>query len=328
LGNWTEMVARALTAAGVSAEDIIQVCFDPGLANWAREFMRGAEAIRASVIPMTPLEIPKQLMVMNDYKTSALVTTPSYARQLLREMARMGVNPNSLSLKRALLIGEILSESGRIDLEKALHIHIHGGYGLSEVPGPGIAYDCKERQGLHINEDHFIAEIIDPQTHEVLPPGQAGELVLTSLTAKAFPLIRFRTGDLARLIIEICPCSRSFARLESVQGRADELVVIRGIKLHPQLIHAVMSRACQGKVPDYVSFVRRLEDLDVLEILVKVDEACFSDEIKMLEHLVHLARGELEQSLGIQVKVRLVEPGTMADYSHCLAQIIDERTNG
>jgi phenylacetate-CoA ligase len=328
LGNWTEMVARALTAAGVSAEDIIQVCFDPGLANWAREFMRGAEAIRSSVIPMTPLEIPKQLMVMNDYKTSALVTTPSYARQLLREMTRMEVNPNSLSLKRALLIGEILSEPGRINLEKALHIHIHGGYGLSEVPGPSIAYDCKERRGLHINEDHFIAEIIDPQTHEVLPPGQAGELVLTSLTAKAFPLIRFRTGDFARLLPEICPCSRSFARLESVQGRADELVVIRGIKLHPQLIHAVMSRACQGKIPAYVSFVRRQEDLDILEVLVEVDEACFSDEIKMLEQLVHLARGELEQSLGIQVKVRLVEPGTMADYSHLLAQVIDERTNG
>jgi len=328
LGNWTEMVARALTAAGVSAEDIIQICFDPGLANWAREFMRGAEAIRASVIPMTTLEIPKQVMVMNDYKTSALVTTPSYASQLVREMTRMGVNPNSLSLKRALLIGEILSESGRINLEKALHIHIHGGYGLSEVPGPGIAYECRERRGLHLNEDHFIAEIIDPQTYEVLPPGEAGELVLTSLTAKAFPLIRFRTGDFARLITEICSCSRSFARLESVQGRADHLVVIRGIKIHPQLINAVMSRACQGKIPDYVSFVRRLEDLDILEILVKVDEDCFSDEIKMLEHLVQLARVELEQSLGIPVEVRLVEPGTMAAYSDRLAQIIDERTNG
>jgi phenylacetate-CoA ligase len=328
LRNWTEMVARALTAAGVRAEDIIQICFDPGLANWANEFMRGAEAIRASVIPMTTLEIPKQVMVLNDYKSSVLVTSPSYARQLLREMTGMGVNFNSLSLKRALLIGEILSEPGRINLEKALHIHIHGGYGLSEVPGPAIAYDCKERRGLHLNEDHFIAEIIDPESHQVLPPGEAGELVLTSLTARAFPLIRFRTGDFARIITEICPCSRSFARLESVPGRADHLVVIRGIKLHPQLIHAVMSRTCQGKLPDYVSFVRRLEDLDTLEVLVQVDETCFSDEIKRLEHLVHLARGELEQSLGIRVKVRLVEPRTMATYSDRLAQIIDERTNG
>jgi phenylacetate-CoA ligase len=328
LGNWTEMVARTLTAAGVRADDIIQICFDPGLANWAREFMRGAEAIRASVIPMSTLEVLKQVMVMNDYKTSVLVTSPSYARQLLREMTRMGVNPNSLSLKRALLIGEILSEPGRINLEKAFHIHIHGGYGLSEVPGPGIAYDCAERQGLHINEDHFIAEIIDPENHQVLPPGEAGELVLTSLTARAFPLIRFRTGDMGRLITEVCPCSRSFARLESVPGRADHLVVIRGIKLHPQLIRTVMSRACQGKIPAYVSFVRRQEDLDILEIMVEVDEACFSDEIKRLEHLVQVARAELEQSLGIPVKIRLVEPGTMADYRDRLTQILDERTNG
>jgi len=328
LGNWTEMVARALTAAGVIAEDIIQICFDPGLANWAREFMRGAEAIRASVIPMTPLEIPKQLMVMNDYKTSALVTTPSYARQLVREMTRHSINPNSLSIRRALLLGEFLSQSGRTSLEESLHIQIQTAYGLSEVPGPGIAYECRERNGLHLNEDHFIAEIIDPERGEVLSPGETGELVLTSLTAKAFPLIRFRTGDLASLSTEKCPCTRSFARLESIQGRADKLVVIRGIKLHPQLIHAVMSRACQGKIPDYVSFVRRLEDLDMLEILVQVDEACFSDEIKVLEHLVHLARGELEESLGIPVKVRLVEPGTMAHYSDRLAQIIDERTNG
>jgi phenylacetate-CoA ligase len=328
LGNWTEMVARALTAAGVSAEDIIQICFDPGLANWAREFMRGAEAIRASVIPMTPLEIPKQVMVMNDYKTSVLVTTPSYARQLVREMTRLSINPHSLSIKRALLLGEFLSQSGRTSLEKALHIQIQTAYGLSEVPGPGIAYECRERKGLHLNEDHFIAEIIDPERREVLSPGETGELVLTSLTAKAFPLIRFRTGDLVSLSTAKCPCSRSFARLESVQGRADRLVVIRGIKLHPQLIHAVISRACQGKIPDYAGFVRRLEDLDILEILVQVDEACFSDEIKRLEHLVQLARAELEQSLGIPVKIRLVEPGTMADYRDRLTQILDERING
>ena len=328
LGNWTEMMARALTAAGVSAEDIMQICFDPGLANWAREFMRGSEAIRASVIPMSPLEVAKQLMVMNDYKTSTLVTTPSYARQLVREMARLSINPNSLSIRRALLLGEFLSNSGRTGLEEALNIEIQTAYGLSEVPGPGIAYECKERKGLHLNEDHFIAEVINPEGEEVLPPGETGELVLTNLTARAFPLIRFRTGDLARISTETCSCTRSFARLESLQGRADRLVVIRGIKLHPQLIQSVMSRVCQGRIPDYVSFVRRLEDLDILEVLVQIDEACFSDEIKRLEYLVLLARGELEESLGIPVKVRLVEPGTMANYSDRLAQIIDERING
>jgi len=328
LAIWTEMVARSLTAAGVSADDIIQVCFDPGLANWARDFKRGAEAIQASVIPMTPLEIPKQVMVMNDYKTSALVTTPSYARQLVREMTRMGINPHSLSLRRALLLGESLSEKSRGSLEAVLPVQIQTAYGLSEVPGPGIAYECRERQGLHLNEDHFIAEIIDPETTDPLSPGETGELVLTTLTAKAFPLIRFRTGERASLSTEGCSCNRSFARLYPLQGRVDQLVVIRGIKLHPQLIHTIMSRLCQGKIPAYVGFVGHLEELDLLEIWVRLDEACFSDEIKVLEHLVHTVRREVEQSLGIPARVRLVEPGTMEDYSDRLGQIIDERTNG
>ena len=328
LAMWTEMVARFLTAAGVSADDIIQVCFDPGLANWARDFKGGAEAIQASVIPMTPLEIPKQVMVMNDYKTSALVTTPSYARQLVREIARMGINPNSLSLHRALLLGESLSDKSRDSLEAALPVQIQTAYGLSEVPGPGIAYECRERQGLHVNEDHFIAEIIDPETTEPVAAGETGELVLTTLTAKAFPLIRFRTGDQASLSTEACSCNRSFARLHPIRGRVDQLVVIRGIKLHPQLIHTIMYRLCQGEIPAYVGFVHRLEDLELLEIWLRLDEACFSDEIKVLEHLVHTVRRELEQSLGIPAKVRLVEPGTMEDFSDRLGQIIDERSNG
>ncbi|UCG13436.1 MAG: phenylacetate--CoA ligase family protein [Deltaproteobacteria bacterium] len=328
LGIWTEMVARSLTAAGVSAEDIIQICFDPGLANWARDFKGGAEVIQASVIPMTPLEIPKQVMVMNDYKTSVLVTTPSYTRQLVREMTRMGMNPNALSLRRALLLGEYVSEKARLDLEEALHIRIQTTYGLSEVPGPGVAYECKGRQGLHINEDHFIAEIIAPGTGEQLPPGRTGELVLTSLTAKAFPLIRFRTGDRARINTEACHCGRTSARLQVTQGRADQLAVIRGVKLHPQLIKGVMARLHRPKLPAYVGFVRRLEELDLLEVWVQVDEDCFSDEIKMLEDLVQKVRGELEQSLGIPVKVRLVEPETMIIYRDRQGQIIDERTNG
>jgi phenylacetate-CoA ligase len=328
LGNWTEMVARCLTAAGVGAEDIIQICFDPGLANWARDFKGGAEAVQASVIPMTPLEIPKQVMVMNDYKTSVLVTTPSYARQLVREMTRMGVNPNSLSLRRALLLAESMSATARAGLEEALHIRIQIGYGLSEVPGPGIAYECRERQGLHINEDHFIAEVVDPESGANLLPGEKGELVLTSLTAKAFPLIRFRTGDRATLTTETCACGRLFARLEAIHGRADQLVVIRGIKLHPQLIRTIMSRLGRGRLPAYVGFVRRLEDLDLLEIWLRVDETRFSDEIKVLEHLVHTVQGELEQSLGMPAKVRLVEPATMAFYQDRLGQILDDRANG
>lgn len=221
-----------------------------------------------------------------------------------------------------------MSEAGRSGLEEALNIRIQTAYGLSEVPGPGIGYECRERQGLHINEDHFIAEIIDPETGAQLPPGGSGELVLTTLTATAFPLIRFRTGDRAYLMTEKCSCNRSMVRLQTIQGRADQLVVIRGIKLHPQLIRTVMSRLTQEKVPAYVGFVRRLEDLDLLEIMVRVGEAQFSDEIKVLERLVYRAQRELEQSLGIPVRVRLVERETMALYEDRLGLIIDERTNG
>jgi phenylacetate-CoA ligase len=328
LGIWQEMVARCLKAAGVGPEDIIQICFDPGLANWARDFKRGAEVIQASVIPMTPLEVVKQVMVMNDYKTSVLVTTPSYARQLLREITRMEVNPNMLSLRLALLLGETASGQTRTHLGEALHIEIKTAYGLSEVPGPAVAYECRERQGLHVNEDHFIAEVVSPESGEQLPPGESGELVLTSLTAKAFPLIRFKTGDRARLTTATCSCGRCFARLQDIQGRTDQLVVIRGIKLHPHLIRDIMARPGKGRVPAYVGFVRRSEDLDLLEVWVRVDDLHSSDEIKMLEHLKDTVRLELEQSLGIAAKVRLVEPATMASYQNRLGQIIDERENG
>jgi phenylacetate-CoA ligase len=328
LGVWREVVARCLTAAGVGPEDIVQICFDPGLANWARDFKDGAETVEASVIPMTPLEIPKQLMIMNDYKTSVLVTTPSYVRQVLREMERKGVTPKTLALRRAVLAGENMSQAARSHLEAALHIRIHTAYGLSEVPGPAIAYECQERNGLHLNEDHFLAEVVDPAAGTAVRPGEAGELVLTTLTAKAYPLIRFRTGDRTRLVMEPCPCGRTFARLEVLPGRADQLVVIRGVKLHPELIQGIMTRLVQGGEPAYAGFVKRREGADLLEVWVEIDEALFSDEIKVLETLAHRARRELEQSLGIPVRVRLVEPGTMNEHRDSLGRIIDEGQNG
>jgi phenylacetate-CoA ligase len=328
LGIWKEVVARCLTAAGVGPEDIVQICFDPGLANWARDFKDGAETVEASVIPMTPLEIPKQLMIMNDYKTSVLVTTPSYLGQLSQEMGRRGLPPKALALRRAVLAGEAMSQATRSQLEEGLHIQIHTAYGLSEVPGPGIAYECQERRGLHLNEDHFLAEIVDPAAGTPLPLGKEGELVLTTLTAKAYPLLRFRTGDLALLTQEACPCGRTFTRLEMTAGRADQLVVIRGVRLHPDLIEGIMTRMVKGAQPAYVAFVKRAEELDLLEVWVEVNEALFSDEIKVLEILAHRIRRELEQSLGIPARVRLVEPRTMSEHLGCLGRIIDERRNG
>jgi phenylacetate-CoA ligase len=267
-------------------------------------------------------------MIMNDYKTSVLVTTPSYLGQLSREMTRRGLSPKALALRRAVLAGEATSRATRSQLEEGLHVQIHTAYGLSEVPGPAIAYECQERRGLHLNEDHFLAEIIDPGAGTPLPPGKEGELVLTTLTAKAYPLIRFRTGDLALITAEPCPCGRTFARLEMTGGRADQLVVIRGVKLHPDLIEGIMTRMAKNAQPAYVAFVKRVEELDLLEVWVEVNEALFSDEIKVLETLAHRIRRELEQSLGIPARVRLVEAGTMSEYRGRLGRIIDERRNG
>jgi phenylacetate-CoA ligase len=323
------VVARCLTAAGVGPEDIVQICFDPGLANWARDFKDGAETVEASVIPMTPLEIPKQLMIMNDYKTSVLVTTPSYLGQLSREMTRRGLPPSALALRRAVLAGEAMSQATRSQLEEGLHIQIHAAYGLSEVPGPAIAYECQERRGLHLNQDQFFAEIVDPAAGTPLPSGTEGELVLTTLTAKAYPLIRFRTGDVALITTEPCPCGRTFARLEmNIAGRADEVVAIRGVKLHPDLIDGIMTRMTKGAQLAHVAFVKRVEELDLLEVWLEVNEALFSDEIKVLETLAHRIRRELEQSLGIPARVRLVESGTMNEHRGRLGRIIDERRNG
>jgi phenylacetate-CoA ligase len=249
-------------------------------------------------------------------------------RQVLREMERKGVTPKTLALKRAVLAGEGMSQATRSYLEAALHIRIHTAYGLSEVPGPAIAYECQERNGLHLNEDHFLAEVVDPPTGTAVGPGEAGELVLTTLTAKAYPLIRFRTGDRTRLTMEPCPCGRTFARLEVLPGRADQLVVIRGVKLHPELIQGIMTRLVKGGEPAYVGFVKRWEGADLLEVWVEIGEALFSDEIKVLETLAHRVRRELEQSLGIPVRIRPVEPRTMNEHRDSLGRIIDERQNG
>jgi phenylacetate-CoA ligase len=243
-------------------------------------------------------------------------------------MGRRGLPPKALALRRAVLAGEEMSQATRSQLEDGLHIQIHTAYGLSEVPGPGIAYECQERRGLHLNEDHFLAEIVDPAAGTPLPLGKEGELVLTTLTAKAYPLLRFRTGDLALLTQEACPCGRTFTRLEMTAGRADQLVVIRGVRLHPDLIEGIMTRMVKGAQPAYVAFVKRAEELDLLEVWVEVNEALFSDEIKVLEILAHRIRRELEQSLGIPARVRLVEPRTMSEHLGCLGRIIDERRNG
>jgi phenylacetate-CoA ligase len=310
LAVWRELVARALFAAGVSKTDIMQIDLDPGLINWGRAYKDGAEAIESSVIPLTLLTPEKQLMLLRDYKTSVLITSPSAAAQMLHLVFRANLNPNELALKTVILVGEPPDPEICERLKDELHVRTWVHYGLSEVPGPALAFECEARQGLHVSEDHFLPEVIDPVTAKVVSKWEAGELVLTTLTTRAFPLVRFRTGDRVRLLPGVCPCGRTLARIEWLPSRTDEMMVIRGVKIQHHQIFYLLERAL-GFLPQNYRFLISSEELrDFLEVWLKVDEAIFSDEIKEMEKLCVRLGKELSQELGVPVKIHLKEEGS------------------
>jgi phenylacetate-CoA ligase len=311
---WRELVARALVAAGVSSADILQIDLDAGLANWGREYKDGAEIIEASVIPLTLLHPEKQLMILRDYRTSTLVTTASAARQLVQGMYRANLNPNALALKTLILVGEPPDDSVRAQLEEQLHVKTWVHYGLSDVPGPALAFECEVRNGLHVSEDHFYVEVIDSTSGEPVAEGEEGELVLTTLTTRAFPLIRFRTGDRVRFLPGGCSCGRTLRRIQWLHQRTDELMVIRGVKVHQRHALMIMERVL-GFVPEKQQFfIRRSGMRDYLEIWLQVEERLFSDEIKQMEKLAQRLGMELEQELGVTVRIRFKEGGSF-DFS-------------
>jgi len=304
---WQQIVSAALKAAGVDHHDILQIHLDAGLANWGRDYKDGAEAIGAGVIPNTAMSAEKQIMILRDYRTSVLITTPSAAFQLADHLFKANLNPTALSLKTLILVGEWIDESSRKELEKELHVSTWLHYGLSEVPGPAIAFECGQHDGLHVNEDHFIAEIIDPKTGNVLPHGETGELVLSTLTTRAFPLIRFRTGDIARLIKTPCVCGRSLSRIAWQDGRSDDILSISGVKVHEQQIRRHLESSL-GFLPQYRFFVRKERGIrDYLEVWVAVGGDLLSDEIKALEKMVRDAEAKLEENLSVPVSVHLKE---------------------
>jgi phenylacetate-CoA ligase len=304
---WREMAARSLAAANVSNADILQIDLGPGLINWGRDYQSGAEAIEAGVIPMTILPPEKQLMILRDYRTTTLVTTPSAAMQLTHLLFRANLNPNALALKMLILVGEAPDMRIRAQLSERLHLKTWVHYGLSEVPGPALAFECEEGQGLHISEDHFLPEVIDPETGNVLPEETDGELVLTTLTTRALPLIRFRTGDRVRLISSPCPCGRTLKRIEWLSPRTDEILVIRGVKVQHRQIQLHLERVL-GFMPGACRFVIKSEELrDYLEVWIRVDDDLFSDEIKEMEKLSRRLESELTTELGLPLKIRFKE---------------------
>src|SRR5512134_451175 len=304
--TWSNLVARVLTAGGVTADDVIQISFNYGLFTGAFGLHYGAERVGASVIPMSSGNTRRQIKIMQDFKTTALVGTPSYAMLIADTMIEMGINRNSLYLKYGLFGAEPWSDAMRREIQDKLKIVATDNYGLSEVMGPGVAGECQERSGLHIAEDHFLVELIDPDTLEPVEPGKVGELVITTLTKEAFPVIRYRTRDLTRLIPEPCPCGRKFMRMSRVMGRTDDMLIIKGVNVFPSQIEAVLF-AIEGTEPHYQIIVDRKGAMDDATVLVEASERIFFDEMKKQKELIDTIKKRMVTELGIAVEVKLVE---------------------
>ncbi len=317
LKNWSDLVARVLAAGGVGKDDVVQVAFDYGLFTGAFGFHQGAERMGASVIPVSSASARRQVGILRDYRSTALVCTPSHALTLADAVLEAGVNANALSLRFGLFGAEPWSESMRAEIEEKLHVVATDNYGLSEVGGPGVAGECLERNGLHVAEDHFLVEVVDPETLEPLPDGAVGELVVTTLTREAMPLVRFRTRDLASLTRERCACGRTLARMSRVKGRTDDLLIVKGARVFPSEIEAVLLEV-EGTAPHYEIVLERREGRD--EALVRVEAPSPGDAA-----LRAAVERRLATELGVSVGVELVAPRTLSRSEGKARRVVDRR---
>jgi phenylacetate-CoA ligase len=322
--TWSNLVARVMTAAGVTKDDVVQIAFGYSLFTGGFGLHYGAERIGASVIPISSGNTARQIKIMQDFRSTALVCTPSYAMLIADTIHEMGISLNSLSLKYGLFGAEPWSEKMRQEIQDKLKIVATDNYGLSEVMGPGVAGECLERNGLHINEDHFLVEIIHPETLEPVSPGEIGELVITTLTKEAFPVIRFRTRDLTRFMPEPCPCGRKTMRMSRVMGRTDDMLIIKGVNVFPSQIEAVLF-AIEGTEPHYQIIIDRKGPLDDVTVQVEVSESIFFDEMKRQNELMKLIKSRLASELGIGVEVKLVEKKTLGRSEGKAKRVVDLR---
>lgn len=324
IDTWSNLVARILTAAGVGKEDVIQIAFGYGLFTGGFGLHYGAEKLGASVIPISAGNTRRQIQIMQDFKTTALVCTPSYALKMADVMMDLGINPNGLSLKYGLFGAEPWSEKMREEISERLGIIATDNYGLSEVMGPGVAGECQECNGLHVNEDHFLVEILDPETLEPVMAGEIGELVITTLTKEAFPVIRYRTRDLTRMIPAPCPCGRTLHRIQRIMGRTDDMLIIKGVNVFPTQIEAVLFDI-EGTQPHYNLVVEREHNEDKVTVLVEVVESIFFDQMKKQRTMVDTIKKRLAAELGVGVNVKLVEERSLERYNGKSSRVIDKR---
>ncbi len=324
--TWSNLIARLQTAAGVTHDDVVQIAFGYGMFTGAFGHHYGAEIIGASVIPMGGGNTEKQIMIMQDYRTTALICTPSYAITIADRMEQLGIDPKSLSLKTGLFGGEPWSEAMRTEIETRLGITATDNYGLSEVIGPGVAGECRHKCGMHIFEDVFLPEIIDPETCQVLPHGSVGELVITSITKEAFPMIRYRTRDITALDYEKCACGRTLVRMRKTMGRTDDMLIIKGVNIFPsQIEEAILS--VDGCEPHYQLVVDRMGSHDTLEVQIEVTENIFFDEMKMQRAFLEKIKKKVEHVIGIGISVKLVEPKSITRFEGKASRVVDRRNS-
>ncbi|HHW48124.1 MAG TPA: phenylacetate--CoA ligase [Clostridiaceae bacterium] len=326
IDTWAEVMARAIVYAGADKNSIIQVAYGYGLFTGGLGAHYGAERIGASVIPASGGNTKRQIQMMKDFGTTHLACTPSYALYMAEEMEAMGIKKEELKLKAGIFGAEPWSENMRKEIEEKLGIMAIDIYGLSEVIGPGVACECQYKCGMHISEDHFIPEIIDPETEEVLPPGSTGELVFTTITKEGLPLIRYRTRDISSLNYEKCECGRTFVRMNKVTGRTDDMLIIRGVNVFPSQIESVLLEVGYT-APHYLLIVDRVGKLDTLEVWVEMTQDMFSDKVRNIEDIERKLRKEIELTLGISAKVKLVEPRTIERSEGKAKRVIDRRKN-
>jgi phenylacetate-CoA ligase len=324
LRTWARLAARLMTAAGVGKDDVVQITFNYGLMTGGFGVHYGAEALGASVIPTGTGNTFRQVQIMRDYRTTVLVATPSYALVIADKLQEIGLDPKELHLRLSLMGGEPWNEARRQEIESRLLCQAFDLYGLSEAMGPGVAGECEYREGMHLNEDHFLPEIIDPGTGQNLRPGEIGELVITTLAKEAVPLIRFRTGDRCSISYDPCPCGRTFARLSRILGRTDEVVIVKGVNIFPQRIGQILA-AIQGETPVYQLLLTREANQDVLEIKVEVRESMFFDRMVEQRLMINHLSQKLAQGIGVTPRVKLVEPNTISRTAETSPLVIDQR---
>ena len=325
LDMWSECVARMVTGLGINEEDIFQVSFGYGLFTGGFGLHAGAEKAGATVIPISSGNTALQIQTMIDFKATAICCTPSYAMYIGEEIERMGVK-DQLSLKVGIFGAEPWSEQMRAEIEQKLGIKAYDIYGLSEILGPGVSCECEYQSGMHIWEDHFIAEIIDPETGEVLPEGSTGELVFTTISKEGFPVIRYRTRDICSLNYEPCKCGRTHIRMNKPSGRSDDMLIIRGVNVFPSQIEEVLLDVNKGEItPNYLIKIDRVNNTDTFDLDVEMSETMFTDDLKSIAKTEKFITEKLRSTLGLGVKVHLVNPKSITRSEGKAKRVIDLR---